>query len=380
MGTGHLPLSSINVAAESAPSRLESSQKATHAVSRNGQVSRSLGLSTGEIVAVRSEEEILDTLDAEGKLDALQFMPEMLKYCGQQFRVYKRADKTCDTVNRTGGRRMYDTVHLDNLRCDGEAHGGCQAACLIFWKEAWLTRVEPALNDKALHWRPVDVSANGTPRCSRTDLLQATRRETGIEGPADHVQFRCQATDLFNATSPLPWWDVRQYIRDVRSGNATIPQILKAFVFWLFTLTLRLRGYRVLVWTYNTFQKIRGGAPLRDIQGKLTKTPSLALHLKPGDLVQVKPLDEIVQTLDVRNKNRGLYFDGEMAHYCGGTYKIRSRVDKIINERTGQMMCLPNDCLILEGVACRAQCSAKRLFCPRSIYHWWREIWLKKVE
>ena len=37
---------------------------------------------------------------------------------------------------------MRDTVFLENLRCDGASHGGCQAECRIYWKEAWLRRVE----------------------------------------------------------------------------------------------------------------------------------------------------------------------------------------------------------------------------------------------
>ena len=64
-------------------------------------------------------------------------MPQMFEYCGKRFRVFKRAHKTCDTVNPVAGRRVPGGIHLD-LRCDGKAYGGCQAACLIFWKEAWL--------------------------------------------------------------------------------------------------------------------------------------------------------------------------------------------------------------------------------------------------
>ena len=37
---------------------------------------------------------------------------------------------------------MRDTVFLDGLRCDGSGHGGCQAACRIYWKDAWLRRVD----------------------------------------------------------------------------------------------------------------------------------------------------------------------------------------------------------------------------------------------
>src|SRR5262245_31670104 len=104
--------------------------------------SRRLNLRVGDLVEIRSESEILATLDEAGTLDALPFMPEMLKYCGQRVRVYKRADKTCDTIEYSGSRRMLNTVHLEGLRCNGSAHGGCQAGCLLFWKEAWLLRVD----------------------------------------------------------------------------------------------------------------------------------------------------------------------------------------------------------------------------------------------
>ena len=94
-------------------------------------------LVVGDWVEVRSKEEILKTLDSQGRLDGMPFMPEMLGFCGKKFQVYKRAHKTCDTVFPTRGRRVERAVHLET-RCDGEAHGGCQATCLIFWKEAWL--------------------------------------------------------------------------------------------------------------------------------------------------------------------------------------------------------------------------------------------------
>src|SRR5262245_5692728 len=102
----------------------------------------SLRLRRGECVEVRSEAEILATLDASGALDGLPFMPEMRAYCGGRFRVSARADRT--VVQQLGVRRMQDTVHLEELRCDGAAHGGCSRGCLIFWKEAWLRRLGTA--------------------------------------------------------------------------------------------------------------------------------------------------------------------------------------------------------------------------------------------
>jgi hypothetical protein len=69
-------------------------------------------------------------------------MPEMLQFCGQRYTVTKRASKLCDTITWSGMRRMEDAVHLTGVRCDGSGHGGCQAGCLVYWKEAWLKRVD----------------------------------------------------------------------------------------------------------------------------------------------------------------------------------------------------------------------------------------------
>src|SRR5690348_4546059 len=174
----------------------------------------SLRLRPGETVEVRSEAEILRTLDSQGRLDALPFMPEMLEYCGKQFKVYKRSDKTCDTINNTGSRRMWNTVHLEDLRCNGAAHGGCQARCLFFWKEAWLKRVQ---QDDS---RKENSSVQGPAKnCfTRGDLQRATR-ESGQSENASKVVYSCQATEVVRASTPLPWWDVRQYYRDICWGN-----------------------------------------------------------------------------------------------------------------------------------------------------------------
>src|ERR1700712_4501119 len=84
-----------------------------------------LFLRAGEWVEVRSKAEIFATLDKQGRLDGLPFMPQMLQYCGQRLRVFRRAHKTCDTIHNSGGRRMLDCVHLEGTRCDGAAYGGC---------------------------------------------------------------------------------------------------------------------------------------------------------------------------------------------------------------------------------------------------------------
>jgi len=319
-------------------------------------------LRAGDIVRVKSELEILATLDANGRLDGLPFMPEMLAHCGRTARVYKRADKTCDTIGPGGHRRMYRTVHLEGLRCDGEMHGGCQAACLIFWKEAWLeptsvtTAGSPADPEDAV---PAGGRQGRDPAFSHDDLLRATRiddREPGRE-PA----YSCQATELVRASSPLPWWDLRQYVRDVRSGNFGATEVVLGLVRWLFVAAqVRLTGSSV---------------PF--LHGRLATTPREATGLRAGDRVRVKTSREIERTLDAQNRNHGLSFDAEMLRYCGQEMRVLQRVSQIIDERSGRMRVIPNDCLILDGATCTA---AYHLSCPRSIYPYWREIWLAKVE
>jgi hypothetical protein len=341
-------------------------------------------LRAGDWVEVRSKAEILKSLDRQGRLDRLPFMPHMFQYCGQQFQVYKRAHKTCDTVNQTGGRRLADAVHLD-LRCDGETYGGCQAHCLIFWKGAWLKRVEregrtdegPQLDERVTPDR-----LSPTVGCTEEDVLAATQAEA--QHPDGERRFVCQATELPHYTNLLPWWDVRQYMEDYHSGNVTHGALFRGFVF---------AGYQKLIksgiglggplrWLYDHFQALWGGIPYPCRGGRISagqSTPNRVLNLQPGEVVRVKSYQEILSTLDVESKNRGLYFDTELVPYCGGIYQVKTRVSKYINEKTGMMVNLKTDAVILEGVWCQARYSNCRMFCPRSIYSWWREIWLERI-
>jgi hypothetical protein len=349
---------------------------------RNGEA---LYLRCGELVQVRDKDEILATLDERGELDGLPFMPEMLQFCGRQLRVYRRAHKTCDTI--TGdivGRRIDDCVHLDSARCDGSAHGGCQAECMLFWKEAWLERVEP--HRPSLVWRAIAGSSGSSPRegavgapCTEEGLLGAAADQGG-QG-AEELVYQCQATRLLDATAPLSWWEPTQYARDWLSGNIALLPMLRASFFRVLYRAVRFRGgSRFGESLYNQLARLLG-EPAYPYKGGLVtgKTPSRRLDLQPGELVKVRPLDEIRHTLKGRF-NRGLGFSAEMARYCGGTFRVRSRVKNIVNEQTGKMMSFGNECIILEDVICRSECAGKRMFCPRSIYPYWREIWLERAE
>jgi hypothetical protein len=111
----------------------------------NGQMRASSGtvldLRSGDWVEVRSVKEIFGTLDERAKLRGLTFTPEMVKFCGKRFRVYKKLNKI--VLEATGELRRIKspTVVLEGVSCDGSSHGGCDRSCFCFWREDWLKRV-----------------------------------------------------------------------------------------------------------------------------------------------------------------------------------------------------------------------------------------------
>ena len=187
--------------------------------------------------------------------------------------------------------------------------------CLIYWKEAWLKRVEPAAIEGN---RRYVLEEKGS--FTHEDLLRATRA-TGQGEHSGKVIYTCQATEVLRASTPLPWWDIRQYYRDICWGNAGVSALVRAMFLWAFKKAMKIGGYRILLGTYNRIQKMRGGVPYPFLRGKLQKTPTEELNLQAGELVQIKSYEEILATLDQRNKNRGLYFDSEMVPFCGGKHQ-----------------------------------------------------------
>jgi hypothetical protein len=321
-----------------------------------------LDLEPGELVRVRPARQIFATLDERGMLENLPFMPEMVKYCGQTFTVSKRADKTCGPDH--GLRRMWNTVHLSNVRCDGAAHGGCQAACLMYWKEAWLERV-------ASRHAPEGQQLGDDEEAFVAETLVSATTKRGVSG-GDGQTWRCQATDVREASSQLHGWYFGQYARDAR--NWGILKVIRVLLVEAFNRAQSLSRVHL-----PRFLRFHDGQTYPFLAGALEKgqTPSEELDLKPGDRVRIKSKDAIVQTLDHTNHTRGLSFDSEMVKYCGRIATVRARVERLIDEETGKMISIKTDCIILDGVTCTAD---YHRLCPRGIYPYWREIWLERVD
>lgn len=307
-------------------------------------------LRAGDWVEVKSRDEILATLDAGGGLQALPFMPEMLQYCGKRFRVHKSAHKTC-TPPQVIIRLMEDAVHLEGLRCDGAAHGGCQAGCLLFFKTAWLRRVDDG-----------GTAVAAAP--SASDVPEVLARGTRPPGePDDGELYRCQSTELVRATTQGKWWDPRHYLRDLTSGNVGLWDFLRFGVVAGLNVGLRILNRREI-----PFLRPRCA----------DKTPTARLDLQPGEAVHVKTTHEIMGTLDDNQKNRGLRFDVEMTPFCGRPATVLRKAERFIDDRTGRMISPRGTCLILDDVVCGGNRSTGRLFCPRGIYAYWHEIWLER--
>jgi hypothetical protein len=285
-------------------------------------------------------QEIRRTLDAQGCLDALPFMQEMERFCGQRLRVFRRVDKVFDYGRTKGLRGLDDTYLLTGLRCDGGAHGGCQARCALMWKGAWIK-----------HATDRSVARSGDEpgvRHTRTQAATGTAEE----------KYVCQFTELSRASRAISPHDLRQDLRPLMAGNVTLAAFLVVALTQLF----------------NTAQRWRRGATYPPFEaGALTSTPAVSHGLQAGDTVRVLgPLD-IHRTLDKNNKNRGLWFDQDMLKHCGKDYRVLARVDRIIDNITGTMRIMKSPCIMLEHV----EYSGEPLrFCPQEEHLYWREAWL----
>jgi len=312
-------------------------------------------LRRGDFVEVRSAAEILATLDDQGALGALPFMPEMVSYCGRRFAVDRRTEKVCDTIKDLNSRRLADCVFLGDLRCDGSGHDGCQAECRLYWKEAWLKRVTPS----------DPPPATGGDHEARRALLELVTRGARTSTPEGDVLYRCQATELRAASQPLSLTDPRPYLREYTSGNVSIRTFAR-------------------VMTRATVTEVRrkfGRLPAIHVHGQSTKSPDTArLELQPGEWVRVKSQDQIRETLTTKGMNRGLWFDVEMVAFCGQTLRVRRRIERFVHDRDGKMIELPSNCVTLDGAVCSGERSTQRWFCPRAIYSYWRECWLERVQ
>jgi hypothetical protein len=286
-------------------------------------------LRRGDWVEIRPASEILETLDPQGRLHGLPFMPEMIRLCGDHRRVSATADRICSEEDGKM-RRLADAVVLERIRCDGAAHDGCQRGCTIFWKTAWLRRSDGPAD------RP---SPGGDPPAGWVHRLPIREGDRYI----------CQSTELRAASRPYARWDPRSQLADLLAGNVGPA----AFVATAIRVLARRLGSR------------RRPQRQEDRMHHAALAPAL---FQPGACVRVSDASAILSTLDTHGRHRGLSFEPDMLTHCGGRYRIERRVERIILETSGTMRQLSGT-VTLEGVNCRR--------CVRASPLYWRHIWLE---
>jgi hypothetical protein len=296
----------------------------------------------GDLVELKTPEEILDTLDGEGTLSKLPFMAEMLECYGRRFRVFRRVVKTCTSGSGSSTMRAFpddDVVVLEGMRCTGAAHDSCQKACMIFWREAWLRKV-------------TDASAPRAPSVPSVERLRARLKAK----TSPNIYF-CQASELSRAAPELSRPQrFTKCFAEIASKNCTPLQMLERISIWTFW-----RVRRTLLGPFG--------------RGTSKTTPAESLKLESGQRVIVKSIEEISLTLNEKSSNRGLWFSPDMRLICGTEQCVERKIDKLVVDCSGEMRHLRNT-VYLAGSMCGC---AHVAFggCSRGEFAYWREIWLK---
>lgn len=313
-------------------------------------------LLVGDVVEVRTFDEIAASVDAADALDGLPFMPEMVRYTGRRAVVYRLVDKVYDYGRSSRLRRVEHTYLLTGLRCDGGAHGGCQAGCYLLWKSAWLKRVVGSTAAA-----PPMMSQSGD---ARTESVSSNAIGAGAQARAGAtpVTYSCQYTEIAAASSPLSDSGIAQDLRPLLAGN----------------LTLLAFAVAILSRLFNRAQELRGGAGFPTLPpSSATTTPLVSIGLRGGDAVRVRSVQQIAETLDSRSRNRGLWFDKEMMKHCGQAYPVLASVNRIIDVTSGRMLELRTPSIVLEG----PDASGELLrFCAQHEHLFWREAWLVREQ
>ena len=96
---------------------------------------------TGDLVMVRSREEIDSTLDPFKELKGCAFLSEMYQYCGTKQCVLKSMQRFMDERDYKL-KKVRGVILLENIICNGTpTFGACDRCCFLFWREEWLENV-----------------------------------------------------------------------------------------------------------------------------------------------------------------------------------------------------------------------------------------------
>jgi hypothetical protein len=304
-------------------------------------------LLVGDCVEVKSWPEIRATLDEQGCLDHLPFMPEMLAMCGRRAVVFRCMHRLFDYRKSRRMRHMDGAVLLAGATCDGARHGGCEAGCHAIWKATWLRKVE---------WRS-DAEGAAKAIGQSSPLADIQVLQPGTQGP----RYACQLTALHAASHPLEDAGALDVMRPLVSGNVAPAAFV---VGWLTHL-------------FNEVQHLRHGVAFPAFETGVVPTGARTgeAALAAGDPVVVRSSAEIRSTLDDRFMHRGLWFEPDMLKHCGRRLVVEANVSKLIDVVTGEMRAMKTPAFRLQDVHFSGE---RQLFNAQYEPLLWRSAWLRR--
>lgn len=306
-----------------------------------------LDLVVGDLVEVKTWDEIRATLDEQGCLEQLPFMPEMLTMCGRRAYVFRCVHRLFDYRKTRLMRHMDGAVLLVGTVCDGSSHGGCEAACHTIWKSAWLRRLD---RSKDTTGPPATPGRSGP-------VAGAGVLQFGTQAPP----YACQLTQLHAASRPIDKWSGTSFLLPVISGNVAPAAFV---VGWL-------------TYVFDEIQHLRHGVSFPAFEatvhdgGRREET-----RFEAGDRVVVRSSAEIRATLNDRLMHRGLWFEPDMLKHCGGRYCVQAEVTKLIDIVTGEVREMKTPAYILRDVHFSGE---RQLFNAQYEPLYWRGAWLQRV-
>ena len=276
-------------------------------------------------------------------------MPEMLKYCGRVLPVTQRADATCAGNGLSGAWRTRSTC--GTIRCDGSFHDGCQAACLMYWKEAWLERAEdavPAPTRAELERRASRRSSRR--RWSRPRAIKRRRRDSLSlpgDGDPERPPSRCACA---NRTVPA---------RAAATGSGR-----RSSRAWSIEAINQWQAFSRAGCRHGCRSPAAAGIPFvhrkarRRARRRRAASSTCSPAISCGSRASERSSPRSTRTTRTAACTSITRWRGT----AGETRACRARVDRLIEESNGEMIEIKSDCILLEGVVCTAD---YHLFCTR---------------
>ena len=145
-------------------------------------------------------------------------------------------------------------------------------------------------------------------------------------------------------------------------------------VWWVENLGWRAAFKHILIRLFKLFSRIKN-QPLLSEEQLDQHSSNDTLGLQPSELVEVKPVEEIMTTLNLDRRYKSLRWMTGMRKHCGKQYRVLKRVERIIVEDSGELRKLKNT-VLLDGCMCDGKDFGN---CDRSCFYFWREAWLRRI-